>query len=181
MRPVSLSGVPVVAPELRVGPDDDLRSATQTLLANKLREIPVTDAAGQIVGLLDEADISRFYLDATTKTPPPTPVMSGAALAALLAFAPLGLEVTGDATCPAPADVARRLDDLLAPIGLVRRPRHRVTQRRDPAPRAARPQRERARDARAPARGHVRQSRCGRRRRRRSLAGGPQPGFSRPP
>jgi CIC family chloride channel protein len=73
MRPVSLSGVPVVAPELRVRPEDDLRSATQTLLANKLREIPVTDAAGQIVGLLDEADISRFYLDATTKTPPPVP------------------------------------------------------------------------------------------------------------
>jgi CIC family chloride channel protein len=71
MRPVSLSGVPLVAPTLRVGPEDDLRSATQTLLANKLREIPVTDAAGQIVGLLDEADISRFYLEATTKTPPP--------------------------------------------------------------------------------------------------------------
>ncbi|HEX4406096.1 MAG TPA: CBS domain-containing protein, partial [Polyangia bacterium] len=71
MRPVSLSGVPVVAPDLRVGPDDDLRTATQTLLANKLREIPVTDAAGQIVGLLDEADISRYYLDASTKTPSP--------------------------------------------------------------------------------------------------------------
>jgi CIC family chloride channel protein len=71
MRPVSLSGVPLVAPTLRVGPEDDLRSATQTLLANKLREIPVTDAAGQIVGMLDEADVSRFYLDATTKTPPP--------------------------------------------------------------------------------------------------------------
>jgi chloride channel protein, CIC family len=74
MRAVSMSGVPVVAPELRVGPEDDLRSATQTLLANKLREIPVTDDAGQIVGMLDEADISRFYLDASTKTPPPTPV-----------------------------------------------------------------------------------------------------------
>jgi CIC family chloride channel protein len=73
MRPVSLGGVPVVAPELRVGPEDDLRSATQTLLANKLREIPVVDRAGQIVGLLDEADISRFYLDATTKTPAPIP------------------------------------------------------------------------------------------------------------
>jgi CIC family chloride channel protein len=73
MRPVSMSGVPVVAPDLHVSPDDDLRTATQTLLANKLREIPVTDAAGQIVGLLDEADISRFYLDATTKTPPPMP------------------------------------------------------------------------------------------------------------
>jgi CIC family chloride channel protein len=73
MRPVSLGGVPVVAPELRVGPEDDLRSATQTLLTNKLREIPVTDATGQIVGLLDEADISRFYLEATTKTPAPVP------------------------------------------------------------------------------------------------------------
>jgi chloride channel protein, CIC family len=71
MRVVSLSGIPVVAPELHVGPDDDLRTATETLLENKLREIPVTDADGQIVGMLDEADISRFYLDATTKTPPP--------------------------------------------------------------------------------------------------------------
>ncbi|HSZ81972.1 MAG TPA: chloride channel protein [Polyangia bacterium] len=71
MRPVSMSGVPVVAPDLHVGPDDDLRTATQTLLTNKLREIPVTDAAGQIVGLLDEADISRYFLDASTKTPPP--------------------------------------------------------------------------------------------------------------
>ena len=74
MRPVSVSGVPVVVPEVRVGPDDDLRSATQTLLLHKLREIPVVDPAGQIVGLLDEADISRFYLDASTKTPPPAPV-----------------------------------------------------------------------------------------------------------
>ena len=73
MRPVSVSGVPVVLPEPRVGPEDDLRSATQTLLRHKLREIPVVDPTGQIVGLLDEADISRFYLDASTKTPPPVP------------------------------------------------------------------------------------------------------------
>jgi CIC family chloride channel protein len=71
MRRVSMSGVPVVGPEQRVGPDDDLRTATQTLLQHKLREIPVVDPTGQIVGLLDEADISRFYLDATTKPPPP--------------------------------------------------------------------------------------------------------------
>ncbi|MDB4979705.1 MAG: Chloride channel protein [Myxococcales bacterium] len=72
MRQVSMSGIPVVAPDLVVRPDDDLRTATQTLLTNKLREIPVVDPqTGQIVGLLDEADISRFYLDATTKTPPP--------------------------------------------------------------------------------------------------------------
>jgi CBS domain-containing protein len=34
------------------------------MLNNKLREIPVLDADGQVVGLLDEADISRFYLKA---------------------------------------------------------------------------------------------------------------------
>jgi CIC family chloride channel protein len=72
MRQVSVSGVPVLAPDLRVGPDDDLRTATQTLLEHKLREIPVVDLqTGQIVGMLDEADVSRFYLDASTKTPPP--------------------------------------------------------------------------------------------------------------
>jgi hypothetical protein len=30
------------------------------------------DAQGQVVGLLDEADISRFYLQATTKAPAPS-------------------------------------------------------------------------------------------------------------
>jgi hypothetical protein len=44
--------------------DSDLRTAAETMLANKLREIQVTDAAGQVIGLLDEADISRCYLDA---------------------------------------------------------------------------------------------------------------------
>jgi CIC family chloride channel protein len=72
MRPISMSGVPVVAPEQRVSPEDNLRTATETLLLYKLREIPVIDAAGQIVGLLDEADVSRFYLEASTKTPAPT-------------------------------------------------------------------------------------------------------------
>jgi len=71
MRAVSMTGVPVVAPAQMVRPDDDLRTATQTLLQHKLREIPVVDLAGQIVGLLDEADISRFYLEASAKTPPP--------------------------------------------------------------------------------------------------------------
>lgn len=70
MRPCSLSGVPVLPPDQRVSPDDNLRSATETLLKHKLREIPVIDGAGQIVGLLDEADVSRYYLQATTKAPP---------------------------------------------------------------------------------------------------------------
>jgi CIC family chloride channel protein len=72
MRPCSLSGVPVLPPEQRVSPQDDLRRATEALLRHKLREIPVIDGQGQVVGLLDEADISRFYLQATTKPPAPT-------------------------------------------------------------------------------------------------------------
>ena len=71
MRVVSVSGIPIAARDLCVHPDDDLRTAAEALLAHKLREIPVMDANGQVVGLLDEADISRFYLDATTKSDPP--------------------------------------------------------------------------------------------------------------
>lgn len=74
MRPVSLSGLPEVPPDVRVSPTDNLRSATQTLLANKLRRVPVTDPDGRIVGMLDEADVSRYYLEATGRTPPPLPV-----------------------------------------------------------------------------------------------------------
>ncbi|HEY2903403.1 MAG TPA: chloride channel protein [Polyangia bacterium] len=74
MRGTSALGVAAAtAPEIAVRAQDDLRTAAQTLLRHKLREIPVVDGTGQIVGLLDEADISRWYLDATTKTPPPQP------------------------------------------------------------------------------------------------------------
>jgi CIC family chloride channel protein len=59
---------------VRVSPTDNLRSATQTLLANKLRRIPVTDTDGRVVGMLDEADVSRYYLEATGRTPPPIAV-----------------------------------------------------------------------------------------------------------
>ena len=64
MRLVSVSGIPIAAREFSVRSDADLRTAAETMLAKKLREIQVTDAAGNVVGLLDEADISRFYLDA---------------------------------------------------------------------------------------------------------------------
>jgi CIC family chloride channel protein len=74
MRPVSLSGLPEVPPDVHVSPTDDLRSATQTLLANKLRRIPVTETDGRVVGMLDEADVSRFYLEATGQTPSPVAV-----------------------------------------------------------------------------------------------------------
>src|SRR5439155_20237754 len=62
MRMLSVSGIPIAARQLSVRVDADLRTAAETMLANKLREIQVVDATGQVVGLLDEADISRFYL-----------------------------------------------------------------------------------------------------------------------
>ena len=70
MRMVSVSGVPIAAPELSVRSDADLRTAAETMLNNKLREIQVTDADGKVVGLLDEADISRFYLRAADEQQP---------------------------------------------------------------------------------------------------------------
>ena len=45
--------------------DADLRTAAQALLASDLRAIPVIDADGCIVGLLDEHDLSRAYLTTT--------------------------------------------------------------------------------------------------------------------
>src|SRR6266511_3751173 len=64
MRMISVSGVPVPSRALSVRVDADLRTAAETLLTHKLREIQVVDASGTVVGLLDEADISRFYLKA---------------------------------------------------------------------------------------------------------------------
>jgi chloride channel protein, CIC family len=71
MRLVSVSGIPIAAREFSVRSDVDLRTAAEMMLANKLREIQVTDAEGQVIGLLDEADISRCYLDAADRPPLP--------------------------------------------------------------------------------------------------------------
>jgi CIC family chloride channel protein len=77
MRLISVSGIPIPAREFSVRSDADLRTAAETMLANKLREIQVTDAEGQVIGLLDEADISRCYLGAgerpTEPAAPSTP------------------------------------------------------------------------------------------------------------
>src|SRR6185437_94261 len=73
MRMLSVSGIPIAAREFSVRSDANLRTAAETMLANKLREIQVIDAEGHVVGLLDEADISRFYLDAGKRPPVATP------------------------------------------------------------------------------------------------------------
>ncbi|MCC7385822.1 MAG: chloride channel protein [Deltaproteobacteria bacterium] len=50
-----------------IDPDDDIREATQKLVANALRELPVVDGDGRIIGFLDEAEISRAYLQAALR------------------------------------------------------------------------------------------------------------------
>jgi CIC family chloride channel protein len=54
---------------ISVRPDDDLRLATERLVAHKLREIPVVDAHGHIVGFLDESDVATVYLDSVSRGP----------------------------------------------------------------------------------------------------------------
>jgi CIC family chloride channel protein len=54
-------------PPVAIGPQDDLRLATEKMLDNNLREVPVTSGEGRIVGFLDEADIRKAYLDATSR------------------------------------------------------------------------------------------------------------------
>lgn len=52
--------------------EDDLRTAAETMVANGVHQVPVTDHGGHIVGLLDEGDVSRAYLEATAPPPPVT-------------------------------------------------------------------------------------------------------------
>ncbi len=52
----------LMQPPVSVRKDDDLRTATELLLANHLREIPVVDDEGRVVGFLDEAEVAKIHL-----------------------------------------------------------------------------------------------------------------------
>jgi CIC family chloride channel protein len=54
---------------LSVPMSQNLHDAIDQMLRHSLREIPVLDDAGKIVGFLDETDITRAYLAATTPAP----------------------------------------------------------------------------------------------------------------
>jgi len=58
----------VMQPPVVVHPDDDLRRATQRLVANGLREVPVVDDANAIIGVLDEREVAKIYLRAEART-----------------------------------------------------------------------------------------------------------------
>jgi chloride channel protein, CIC family len=64
----------LMQPAVSVTLDKDLRTASARLLANTLREIPVTDSSGQLLALLDEMDIAQWHINASanvSKTPLP--------------------------------------------------------------------------------------------------------------
>ena len=57
----------VMIPPVTVRPSDHLRCATERLTRNHLREIPVVGEDGRIVGLVDQAEIARVYLEAASR------------------------------------------------------------------------------------------------------------------
>jgi CIC family chloride channel protein len=58
----------LMQPPLSVPMSQNLHEAIDQMLRHSLREIPVIDESGKIVGFLDETDITRAYLAATTPT-----------------------------------------------------------------------------------------------------------------
>lgn len=57
--------------------EDDLRTALETMIANGVRQLPVTDDGGHLIGVLDEADVVKAYLRGqrpATPTDPAQPV-----------------------------------------------------------------------------------------------------------
>ena len=61
----------IMGPPMSVKLDDDLHDALEIMVTHGVREIPVVDGGAQIVGFLDEADITRVYLQATNTDSPP--------------------------------------------------------------------------------------------------------------
>jgi CIC family chloride channel protein len=54
----------LMQPAVSVLASDDLRKAGEAMLANGLKQIPVVDPDGSILGLLEEVDITRAYVAA---------------------------------------------------------------------------------------------------------------------
>jgi CIC family chloride channel protein len=57
----------VMLPAVTLRPDDDLRTAAERMVQSRLRALPVVDATGRIIGLLDESEIAKVYLRAAAR------------------------------------------------------------------------------------------------------------------
>ena len=60
----------VMRAPVSVRPGDELRTAAEVLLRHRLREVPVVDDAGRVVGFLDEARVAEAYLSAAARQEP---------------------------------------------------------------------------------------------------------------
>jgi CIC family chloride channel protein len=65
----------LMRPPVALEEQDDLHCALETMLSEGLRELPVVDASGKLVGLLDETSIAHAYVRSRRRTsmdePPP--------------------------------------------------------------------------------------------------------------
>ncbi len=50
-----------------VKPEDDLRSATEAMIANDLRGVPIVSNDNRVIGMLDEGDIAEVYFKAAVR------------------------------------------------------------------------------------------------------------------
>lgn len=57
----------VMEPPVMVLPEDDLRTASERMVASGLRALPIVDAGGRAVGLLDEGELTKIYLRAAAR------------------------------------------------------------------------------------------------------------------
>jgi CIC family chloride channel protein len=60
----------LMQPPLSVRATEDLHASIELMLRHEVRELPVVDEHGKILGFLDEADITRAYLTAITPADP---------------------------------------------------------------------------------------------------------------
>jgi CIC family chloride channel protein len=59
----------LMRPPIALRPGDDLHAALETMVAHGLRELPVIDDDGRVVGVLDEAAIAHAYVRARAQSP----------------------------------------------------------------------------------------------------------------
>jgi len=57
----------LLEPAVVVTVGDDLRTATELMVKNGLREVPVVDEQRKVLGLIDETDITDMYLEAAVR------------------------------------------------------------------------------------------------------------------
>jgi chloride channel protein, CIC family len=61
-----VTAIDVMRPSIAVRATDDLRTVFELMRAEALREIPVIDDDGGVLGLIDEGDVAQVYLRATS-------------------------------------------------------------------------------------------------------------------